>query len=532
MTRHSQSLLQVLFVGTEALAWFIVLRVFGTLFEAEHLRTLASEIEFGLRSGRWVDVNSATEAAAIARGAVDAASGGAGLVAVLLTAGGAFFLMRLLSGAGLPVALAAIVGLLASFIALHLLIIFAVSGELRVWEPSSFGGLFADDGIVGNVDADAFVLRPDLQLVGLGSATVTAAVLTLLWLRFLLAGRAPATLDSALRSFGLGFVAVLAATMLAEGTDQGAMAAWILPYFVLGALTVAVAHAARAPVGERVGGGTPWLISVIGTLGVVLAVAASFALLALLDVQRALEPLVDGLGFVLAWLLIIALTPVAWVLQRLLELIGADASIPELDISFGEEPPSEEEPGDGGIRLPGWMGDVLKVAAFAAVAWLLYRLGRMIFRRFRPYEERTYEELRFAATDSGQDTGLGRLLRRLVPRRASAPSSAWTERNPAYRLFARTVVAAHRRRRPRQEGETPLEFGDRAGRELRAEPFRGIAAAFDRARYGRHLPPEGETTSLARALDAWELAQPPAAEGPIEEDEAPRVAGSEDGPYP
>ena len=61
------------------------------------------------------------------------------------------------------------------------------------------------------------------------------------------------------------------------------------------------------------------------------------------------------------------------------------------------------------------------------------------------------------------------------------------------------------RRRP---GETPLEFAVAAERVLDASLFPGIAAEFDRARYGRHYATDEELQPLDRALGEWERAHP------------------------
>jgi hypothetical protein len=77
-----------------------------------------------------------------------------------------------------------------------------------------------------------------------------------------------------------------------------------------------------------------------------------------------------------------------------------------------------------------------------------------------------------------------------------------------YRLYARLVNDARERGVERGQGDTPIEFAERAGTRLRAPPFAGIGVAFDRARYGRHYPSKESVDSLERALRDWERADP------------------------
>ena len=70
----------------------------------------------------------------------------------------------------------------------------------------------------------------------------------------------------------------------------------MLPYFLLGALSLATAHAARAPEDATAARrDAPWVVSVLGTIGALSAVMALFMLLALFEAQRALEPIGAGL---------------------------------------------------------------------------------------------------------------------------------------------------------------------------------------------------------------------------------------------
>ena len=60
--------------------------------------------------------------------------------------------------------------------------------------------------------------------------------------------------------------------------------------------------------------------------------------------------------------------------------------------------------------------------------------------------------------------------------------------------------------------ETPDEFARSAIVHLGAPPVADVARMFERTRFGRHEPAEGELRNASRALDQWDQSNPPTEE--------------------
>ena len=490
-----------LYLLAEALLWFIVLRTFASSVERNRFADLSDNIERGLRAGDFLQPDRALDARAMADIAADAAVGGAPLVVVLALAFSAFGLMRVLAMSDLPAAARAAAGVSGSIIAVTAGIQVSLA-DGAPWE----GGILA--GIVMEVGVEEFVSNPDVDRLRGVSRTVTIVGLTVLWLRFLFAGRGPVTFDRVLRSFGVGFGVVVAATLFSHAAGADVAGALVLPYFVIAALALATSHAARAPEDETaVRRDAPWAVSVVGTVGVLAAIAVLFGLLMLIDAQRAFDPIGEAAAWALTWVLIIVLTPVAWFVEFVLGSLIGEVEFQRVGIDVDETAGAEdEEARDGVFSFPGWLPDALRGLAVAAILVLLYRIGLLLFRRGRRGGEQAYAEVRVG---SGRTGSLASLFRRVVPRpRARAESWDWLAQSGAYRLFGRMIEAARARGLDRSAGQTPLEFGEDAGRRLQAPPFPAIADTFDRARYGRHAPDPASLDALEQRLDEWERAHP------------------------
>ncbi len=250
-------------------------------------------------------------------------------------------------------------------------------------------------------------------------------------------------------------------------------------------------------------------LAAAGTLGAIVLAALLFGLLAMLDVQRAFEPIFSFVLMVIGRILFILLTPifwgVNWVLTNVLAASGLE--LPEQFRRFGQEtaPPEEES---GGGFLPGWVLQTMRVLAIAAVVWLLYRVARLVFHLTRRRERG--EDIEEVRTTAGRGGGVGSLLLGLFgSRQSSTWSGDWLRRHAVYRLYARLVIAAGDRGLERGAGDTPIEFARRAGTQLAAPPFEGIGIAFDSARYGRHYPSREAVADLERSLREWEQGHPP-----------------------
>ena len=490
-----------LYLLAEALLWYIALRTFASSVERNRFSDLADEIERGIRTRDFLQPDRAQDALAMAEIAADAAVGGAPIIVVLALAFAAFGLMRVLAMSDLPAAARAAAGVSGSIIFVTAGIQVALA-DGAPWE----GGILA--GIVGEVGAEEFVTNPDVDRLRGVSRTVTVVGLTVLWLRFLFAGRGAVTFDRVLRSFGVGFAVVVGATLFGHAAGADVAGALVLPYFVIASLALATAHAARAPEDDTaVRRDAPWAVSVIGTVGVLAAIALLFGLLMLIDAQRAFDPIGRAAAWLLTWVLIIVLTPIAWAVEWVLGSLIGDVEIQQVGRDLQEASSAEDaEAGDGVIQFPGWLPDAIRGFAVAIILVLLYRVGLLLFRRGRSSTEEAYAEVR----GSSQSGSLASLFRRVVPRprRGGGESWDWLSQSRAYQLFARMLTDAGARGVDRAEGQTPIEFGDDAGRRLVAPPFADIAQTFDRTRYGRHEPDAGSLDDLEQQLEEWEQAHP------------------------
>ena len=510
MTRWMQSATFVSFVLTEAVVWFIVIRVAATALDGALMSELLSDIELGF--GGPVSDPQVAGALSVLRDAKAALTAGPSLPLVVAGAFAAVYLSRVVTELRMGRALAAVTGILGSLVALNVLLHVALAGDLIVWDNSAFAGFLDDPSgrLNGVRDAQVFVDNPDPTGLRGSSIVLITVGMFLMWGRFLFVGRGDVSFDRALRSFTVGFPLVTIAVLLGQATSASA-GIYALPYFVLAMLTLAVANAARTIEGDHgLTGSAPWITSALVTMGILAVVAGLFGLIAVLEVEQVLTPLGTVIGRLMGWILVLVLTPVFWLIQAILDLfnINSDA-VQEVATSAafgGDEIEQElEDPAD----WPAWIFDGFKTLLFFVLAFGLYQLGRVLFaRRSEQEDEGQYEEER----SSAEGSGLGELLRGLFPSRRTERTPAWLHRHAIYRLYARLVGAAEERGFRRRPGETPLEFARAATGPLDAALFNEIAAQFDRARYGRHFPDDQAVGPLDRSLSEWEAAHPPTLE--------------------
>ena len=516
------------FVLAEALLWFIVLRSIATVVEREGLRDVASEIALGLRQAAFLEPDRAADARELAVAAGESAVAGASFLVVLALAFGGFLLMRLLAQSDLPGSSRAAAGVLVSIAAVGLAVQVTLA-DGAPWEGGLLDVLRGDDSttFTREVAAAAFVADPDLDRVRGAARTATVVGLALIWVRFLMTGRSPVTFERVLRSFGIGFGVATLTAFVAQAADADVAGWLVLPYFVLGALALATAHAARAPENPTaMQREAPWVVSVLGTLGLLTGLALLFGVLVLVDAQRAFEPVGKVAATAIAWTLIAILTPIVWLLEQALSPFFGDVDLEQVRFDVaGAVAEDIEEDEEGGF--PGWMRNLASVfillarlLILAGAGWLLYRAVLRLFRRRDRSREEQYVEVR----ESGDPEAVGGLLRRLVrrPRVRRREGWDWLARSPSYRLFGRMLSASHVRGVERAPGQTPLEFAAAAAEQLEAPPFPGIADTFDHARYGRKEPEADRIAALERAFDDWERTHPlPEGDGAVGAEDAP-----------
>ncbi len=538
MTRWLRSGTQHLFVVTEAVAWFIVIRVLASTVDHGALTDLLDDVERGLGGPR--DDPKVVAAAEVLRDGLDGLASGPSVVVVVVAALAAVFLSRSITQLRLPRAATALLGMVASAVILNALLHVALAGDLMFWDNSGLASFLGDPQtpLAGERSAESFVADPNMDRVRGSSLALIVFGMFVLWARFLFVGRGDVGFDRALRSFSVGFPIVMVAALLSRvsGTTAGIFA---LPYFVLGMLTLALANAARSAArDEDLTRSAPWAISALVTMGLLAAVASLFGLIAVLEVERALTPIGSIVLRFIGWLLVILLTPIFWIIELVLSklLSGFD---PEILSNIAETPAfvDEEQQERKPTEWPGWIFNAVRLAIFTVITLALYFVARYLFSRGGDDDgDLGYEEERTATEGH---TGLGGLLRNLVPGRRPRPGvPRWLDRHAVYRLFARAVVDAEDRGFNRRPGETPLEFAGLASRALDAGPFPAIAAEFDRARYGRHYPDDEVLRPLDRELGEWERTHPATLElrqavaRDTPEDEEPPLEPPPDRPEP
>ena len=497
-----------MFVVTEAVAWFIVIRVLASTVDHSALTELLGEIEGG--SGGPRDDPRVLAAAAVLRDGLDGLASGPSVVIVVVAAFAAVFLSRSITQLRLSRTASAVLGMVASAVVLNVLLHAAIAGDLMFWDNSGLTSFFDDPQtpLAGERSAESFVADPNMARVRGSSLGLIVFGMFLLWARFLFVGRGNIDFDRALRSFSIAFPIIMVAALLSRvsGTTAGIFA---LPYFVLGMLTLALANAARsAAQDEALTRSAPWAVSALVTMGLLVAVASLFGLIAVLEVERALTPIGSIVLRLISWLLVIVLTPVFWIVQLVLSKLmsGFDPDVFR-NVADGSPFANEEQQERNAAEWPGWVSNAFRLVIFTLITLAVYFVARYLFFRRRDGDgEQGYEEERTATEGH---TGLGDLLKNLVPGRRPGPNAPrWLDRHAVYRLFARAVIDAEDRGFNRRPGETPIEFAGLASRVLDAGTFPAIAAEFDRARYGRHYPDDEVLRPLDLELGQWERTHP------------------------
>ena len=513
--RWQQPTLEAFQILTETLLWFVVIAVLATTAERSFLRGLLEDTLRLTSSELGVQREGAERASEVVAAAINSTQVGPSYPFFVLTAVGGFLLVRTLSRIGITGVFGAIVVLFSSVMALNLLLHLGLAGDLRVWDSSGFAGFLdqPDTYFASGFDVEGFVADPQLTEAH-GAALVTSAVGVIgVWVRFMYIGRSPVTLNTVLRSFTVGFAAMLVAVVVARVEGIGSVTTLAaIPYFVLGVLSMAAGQAARASFGiEGVRKTAPWVVSMAVTGVTLLLVGTLLGLFALLNVQAGLAVAGAVLGEILRIGLLIIITPIFWILQPIFDFILPDggAGLRERFGAFDEVAQGAEEAAEEGdplFTIPGWLRPLIRLLGLLTLFVLVFLLARALIRR-RPDGGDGYDEVREHI--EGTPTGVGALLRGLLGRGGKREREEhWLERHAVYRLFARSLYDSQERGLPRFDGETPMEFAAVARRSFEQPLFEDIAAAFDEARYGRHYREDDELRPLADALVAWEEATP------------------------
>jgi hypothetical protein len=501
-------LLDALYIAVESVTWFMLIRVITTLAERAFLTTLADRVNAERLTNDLFDVATVDRALTAIEVARQASHGPAWPL-VALTAFGGFYLIRGMTRMGMDGAVGALVLLFVTVLGLNVLAHLAIAGDLRVWDTSSVAGFIVEPETYfsGQLSIQRFITNPDLAGPHGAAIAVTMIGLSIVWFRFVMAGRQMVTVERMTRSYGGGFAFALIAMIGAALGNVPGLAPWVIVQFVGGVLALAVANHVRAtaPTEGPMRPG-PWFVAVGGTIGMLVAMAAILGLSVLLHVEVLLAE-VGGFALrVVEIILIIIITPIYLVMDFLLRLLlpsgaaGMFDNLARIGANF-DQLREQQERGNGGF--PDWIANGAKFLAALLIAWALYKIARALMTR-RSQGEGPILELRGDASSSG---GLGSFLRDLLPRGRRRGRDGWERRHPAYMLWRRAEVDGDERGFSRLSGETAMEFADRAEHRM-AAPFPAVAAVFDRLRYGRHQPTVQALTDIDASLTAWEVATP------------------------
>lgn len=508
MTRWRQALLDALFVATEAIVWFMGFRVFAMLSERAHLQELERRLVLGVAEGQ-VHPDAVREALTVVR-AASGAPAGPGLLLILVVAGTAFVTMRAITRAKMEPATAAVALLVGSVAALNLFLHVAISGDVRIWDASGLIGFLADPApyFPQGIDLVAFARDPDVSGLHGGTMTGVFAGFVALWLRFVVAARGTVTFERVLRSFTIGFLVALGLVATAAFAGLGGLALFTVPQFILGALGLAVAHHARAAMTEGERREAAWASALGGTVAMLLGGSVVIGIAVYLNVGTGLE--VGGGIALRAFQAVLAVVvfPIFWVLEIVFRFLLPDSlhtNVLERIYEFQLIPQDAERPEGDGLSLPRAIGNGAKFFAVVALAWGAYRLA-LLLSGLRGRQREVIEA--HSGMGAAEPAGFREILQGILPVRRARQRAEWANAQPIYRLYLRTLRDADDRGLRRLPGETPSEFGVVAAKILDGPVLTSVGVAFDRARYGRHLPEGAEVARLEGEVEAWERAVP------------------------
>lgn len=507
--RWRRPVLEGTFILTEVIAWYMVIAVMATSVE----RSFLLEVERRIRTAIVTqDAVNPTQAGVVADQlrASAAAEAGPLLVVVLAAAVGGFLLMRAVQQVDFGAALGSVVLVAGTIIGINVLLHLSF-GSLQFWDAGGAVSFIVepDAYLATGVDVNRFIADPEIGRPHGAAIALTFGGLTLVWFRFLLAARNNIGLERMARSFTISFIVVLITLLAAGAAGYASPARYAVPQFVIGMLGLAIGNHERAlPSEEASGRASPWMTSVGGTLGLLVLSGVALGALAYLNVGAVLGVIGSGLLAVFEVILVIVITPIYWVMDRIFTWFFNGRTIQEMfpalpNLALDDAPREAQETGSI-VQVPSFIVNTLKFFAVAGSVYLMYLVGRFLVGRRRP-SPAPIEETRATATGGA---GIGRLLADLVRFRRSPDPDAWMSRHGAYQLYERAVRDATDRGLRPMPAETPAEFGRAARFHLEGWPFPRIAAFFEQVRFGRHFPPPDDLKAAMRELEEWEQAVP------------------------
>lgn len=298
------------------------------------------------------------------------------------------------------------------------------------------------------------------------------------------------------RTIAPPFIAVTVIVVVGAGTDRAgeigraavAFYAFDVLALVLSQLTLSGANLGSV----RTGGVVATLMG--GTVAVVLAglvgVTVAFAFVG----PIVGPPLGAGIDRLLTWVL----TPFAWALEHLFEMLFRGHGFPKLTPNDVKPAPPQTHPG----KQPA--GEAISLYALRALGVVILVVGvagvLALVARLRTRGNRTDTVVTTVGTAGGLRDDAGDFLRRLFHRPARAANA---HDDAATRLYLDVLHEAEKRGAARPPSVTAAEFVEPLRRTFPSAATEEITAAFEQARYAGRLPDE---EALQRLRDRWQQA--------------------------
>ena len=413
-------------------------------------------------------------------------------VTVLLAMLGGFYLVRFLVNfdTGRPALIG--VGIAASLLALLVLLNLQYDPAAV---PLSLAWL---RGLIGD---------PEGFLAGKSGAVYGVIIVAFAWGRAVALAQREQTYQSALTSFSVGLLLVLALLVVGQGMAAAdTINAAAVPYLVLGLLTLSLVQLSRAQYhqGDLLRG--PWVATLVGTVGLLALVSAAIGLFPLGLLNTLLAP-VGALALrALDLLILIIALPLAYLVQWIIGLIHGNKpwELPTQDPAATDAVDDlRRRATEGGPpELLAILVKTLFLAALTAlVAYILWRTFRRL-RRPSAADDETRESLE---REGGLGDDLGALLGGLLGRFRRAPRPDREPDLPAGALAVRRLYLRALRRAEdagvlRPESATPAEFAPSLAETLHAPAAVTLSERFAAARYGRVVPSRDEIAALEREV--------------------------------
>ncbi len=335
---------------------------------------------------------------------------------------------------------------------------------------------------------------------GLSGEFLTTFAVVYMFVRGLGFAQRPLTLWFVGFQFRLGIVAfffVFLAAGILGSFDAGA---WVMTYFALSLLAIALARMEELESSVRLG--PRWALTLVAAVACVIVLGLGLVQFLTLDAANAffrlLEPVFAVVG-ALVWLLLIPVGLLAeWLVTLLMPvLLAVRARLEFLGDLLPAEMENEVEESIRQSLVLEWLGPVLKtLVVLAVVLGVGILLARALHRRMQLAEQEAYrrESIR------GDEQVAGVLESR---RSKKAPRRRWSlAAETIRRIYAALVARAAEAGLPRRVAETPYEFLPRLKRAWpeEAEQVQAITEAYVAVHYAEQAAtPE----QVSRVRQAW-----------------------------